>query len=51
MPLTLTFIILLAIFGNFGIARYKQTEVAQWVMLSLLVGPLSWPFQWNASED
>jgi hypothetical protein len=50
MILQLIFITLLAIIGNYGIAQYRRTTFYQWVVLSLLVGPLSWPLQWNSAH-
>jgi len=51
MYIALVLITFLAIIGNYGIAQYKHTTFYQWVALSLLVGPLSWPLQWNANHN
>lgn len=51
MIASLIIITFLAIVGNYGIAQYRRTSFFEWVVLSLLVGPLSWPIQWYSRQS
>lgn len=41
---------LIAVFGNIVIAHAKKDDFRDWIPLSILVGPLSWPIHWHLSK-
>ncbi|MFK7953239.1 MAG: hypothetical protein AB8B73_10375 [Ekhidna sp.] len=41
---------LVSVFGNIMIAHYQKNDFRDWIPLSILIGPLSWPLHWYISE-
>lgn len=47
IPTSMTII---GIFGNIIIAQSKKDDFRDWIPLSILIGPLSWPIHWHLTK-
>lgn len=47
MFIVLTLFIFISMIGNVLISKIKHNDYRDWINLSILIGPLSWPYQWH----
>lgn len=50
MFIALTLYIIISIVGNICISKVRKNDYRDWISWSLLLGPLSWPFQWHLDK-